>query len=241
MSERQRVVIRGMTWELEHDGPQHVPANESREHYILKQLGAWFLRSLGCEIVVQEVDGFTGNAKEVHRGWAFNEDGIWARAWIRGPHRIDVAGLRRSYDGRGEKIGPHTPRMIVYGVEVKVSRSDYLAGYCTSAHVLYLMTPPGLLRPEELPPGIGLVEGDPDKAEVYLWETGGIYRIEGLRVVRKPGRRRDEFTPAHPGDVIFRMCKTLQSRQARGAGAFADIRTWRYVPNDVDRAAGWEW
>ncbi|HEY8414451.1 MAG TPA: hypothetical protein VIK99_01635, partial [Thermaerobacter sp.] len=209
---------------------------------ILKQLGAWFLRSLGCEIVVQEVDGFTGNEADVRRSWRRNEDGYWSRGWVRGPTRIDVAGLRRTYDyDRGEKIGPHTPRMIVYGVEVKVSRSDYLAGYCTSAHVLYLMTPPGLLRPEELPPGIGLVEGDPDKAEVYLWETGGIYRIEGLRVVKKPGRRRDQFEPAHPGDIIFNAVKLLQSRQVRGAGAFADIRTWRYVTDEVDRAAGWEW
>ncbi|HEY8342226.1 MAG TPA: hypothetical protein VIK75_04345 [Calditerricola sp.] len=229
--------LNGMTWELEHDGPQRVPANESREHYILKQLGVWFLRGLGCEIVVQEVDGFTGNAREVRPRGASNEYGFWTREWLRGPTRIDVAGLRRTYDfNRGEKIGPHTPRMIVYGLEVKVSRSDYLSGYCTSAHVLYIMTPPGLLRPDELPPGIGLVEGDPDKAEVYLWETGGIHRIEGIKVVKKPGRRKDAFEPAHPGDIIFNAVKLFQSRLIRGVGAIADIRTWRYVP---DRADEW--
>ena len=41
---------------------------------------------------------------------------------------------------------------------MKVSRSDFAAGYCTGGDLNHVMVPKGLVTPDELVPGVGLIE-----------------------------------------------------------------------------------
>lgn len=101
-------------------------------------------------------------------------------------------------------------------VEVKVSRSDFLADRKKQRHHVrgmgqerWYLTPPGLVRPEELPDGWGLAEAD-----------------KVIRVVKHPTRShllRNEVTDA---EVCFRDAPVLYSL------------AWRHLnPTALDRSA----
>lgn len=67
---------------------------------------------------------------------------------------------------------PYKQEYTSYGCEVKVSRSDYQAGYNVSGDYTYLFTPKGLVNKDELPDYVGLVEVDLDKFhETKDWEV----------------------------------------------------------------------
>lgn len=73
------------------------------------------------------------------------------------------------------------------GYEVKVSRGDWLGdrkweGYRELVNLLYLVAPKGLVKPDELPEGVGLME------------AVGKESSAGLRTVRK-AVRREGFPP----------------------------------------------
>ncbi len=78
---------------------------------------------------------------------------------------------------------------VLRGVEVKVSRGDYLNGFtCTGCNYNYLLTPMRLLSPIEVPGGVGLIEYNRYKfgceQEEEDYSGGRPFRLRGLRVVK---------------------------------------------------------
>jgi hypothetical protein len=61
-------------------------------------------------------------------------------------------------------------------------RSDFAAGYCTGSDLNYVMVPKGLVTPDELVPGVGLIEVNLD--ELTFTHNWGLRGIE----ITKPAR-----------------------------------------------------
>jgi len=66
-------------------------------------------------------------------------------------------------DGKLDLLTLDLRLWTVRGFEVKISRSDFLSdrkwpNYLPYVNYFYFATPPGLIKPEELPPEIGLLE-----------------------------------------------------------------------------------
>ncbi len=77
------------------------------------------------------------------------------------------------------------------GVEIKVSRSDFLNGFCASGcHYHYLLTPMGLVKKYELPDHVGLLEFNKHKFRAIWNDYGKGWDLSGLRLVKRP-RLRD--------------------------------------------------
>ena len=145
------------------------PGNESPLHYRLKWRAlVWLLGPGRCKWVAPEVEG------------------------VRSPNgrrKPDALGIARSRSDRGWEY-------TVKVVEVKVSRSDFQAGYCISGDLNYVMTPAGLVAPEELEPGVGLIEVDE----------------RGLAVVtRKPRRMGNRDPREFPQDEVLAILQRLSN------------------------------
>jgi len=86
---------------------------------------------------------------------------------------------------------------LTIGYEVKVSRSDFLNdqkwhAYLAYCNELYFVCPHGLIKPDELPPEVGLI---------WVTKTGG--RL----VTKKKAQRRDVQVPENIYRYIL-MCRT---------------------------------
>lgn len=159
------------------------PGNETKEHFLLKQVGLIWLKMKGCHWVGTEVWGLGGRTKADE---ARGKDKEWYRkqksAYVQAHgYRVvaDVAGVAKESTGQGY-------RYTVHSIEVKVSRADFQAGYCTGANLAYVMTPKGLIRPDELETNVGLLEVDLQKLRPHK-ETKHIASC--VRVVKKPRRQ----------------------------------------------------
>lgn len=190
-----------------------MPANESREHFLLKQVGIVWLKIQGCQYVGAEIDGMHGGtdadfAPQSYRRYNANTGEIETYQSSRSRSVADVVGVQKRFDTYSyETRYKYTVRLI----EVKVSRADFLTGYCTGAHHAYVMTPPGLVTPGELQPGIGLLEVEPEL--VVPTENPGrrMERIAGLvKVVRKP--RRQSGLGYDPQSVIEAIAASHTNR-----------------------------
>jgi len=73
---------------------------------------------------------------------------------------------------------------------VKVSRSNFAVGYCTGGDLNYVMVPKGLVTPDELVLGVGLIEVNLD--ELTLTRNWGLRGIE----ITKPARRTEQSADA---------------------------------------------
>ena len=113
---------------------------------------------------------------------------------------IDICGV-------GEKFFPHNKRRIkqeeydgfkiekpnqfeypyniLRGIEVKVSRSDFMNGLlCSGCNYHYVLTPMRLVAPYEVPKGVGLIEYNKYKFSCELGEDYN-FRLKGLRVIKR--------------------------------------------------------
>ena len=158
------------------------PKNESWEHFLLKNVAVALLRlHFGCTIAAMEVAGL-GNYENRHK----------AREGFK--HIADAVGIKeckRWVPPKGERAkGYYKTWFRVYGVEVKVSRSDFAAGYCTGGDLNYVMVPKGLVTPGELVPGVGLIEVNLD--ELTFTRNWGLRGIE----ITKPARRTERLADA---------------------------------------------
>jgi len=103
----------------------------------------------------------------------------------RGQFRMDVVG-----------VVPNGRRITI--VECKAQRSDWLANrgkleeYRSYCHLLFVAAPKGIVKPEELPPGVGLltVYESGASARCVKWSrlnemTDEMYRLMLERVVQK--------------------------------------------------------
>lgn len=126
--------------------------SESEEHEILKHIGLAVLLRKGCSPAGVEVRLPT-----------------WEQplAFELPPSSVgitDAAGLtwiRWRRTGKGISYGEYYRGRGIFAMEAKVSRSDFQRGFCTRGwNKMWLITPPDLLKPEEVPGGVGLYEYD---------------------------------------------------------------------------------
>jgi len=204
-------------------GPEHQPGNESPEHYVLKQLAlAWLLTH--CKLAATEVDGFWPPIRqltaEIRKAGKEKGHPLHWRGFKNGPGRgrIDAIGVRGKWVGNWQRS---------YGVEVKVSRSDFQTGFCYGPEYVYVLTPPGLLSLDEVPPDIGLMEADPEAVEVELahnnwWNIREVRRYSILRAPRKQERHMEATT------VGLLVARQLMYRARGGAPLMPDLRLISY-------------
>ena len=79
---------------------------------------------------------------------------------------------------------------VLRGIEVKVSKSDFKNGFiCTSSNYNYVLAPTKLVSPSIVPKGVGLIEFNRYKFNVYEKEdensNGKPFKLEGIRVIKK--------------------------------------------------------
>lgn len=173
-----------------------LPLNESREHFLLKQVGLVYLKwARRCQYVGLEI--------ALPRSRLLEDSSPRLVADVVGVHR-DSRTPTRQNDSRY--------RWTLYTVEVKVSRSDFKAGYCRDGHYVFLLTPPGLLSTEELPPEDGLLEVDPH----WVSSCGRPEQLVQAVTVRRPARRRKlsvDSSGLHPGvEVVTRIAASWTNR-----------------------------
>jgi hypothetical protein len=92
-----------------------------------------------------------------------------------GARRYDLLSLKVDADA-----GEESERCLILGFEIKCSRGDFLNEVQSSKKYehgmrhcdeFYFVVPKGLIRPEELPPEVGLIELYQDTSEA-CWESG---------------------------------------------------------------------
>lgn len=169
---------------------------ESALHAFLKQVAKLWLYNKMCHTVEEEV--------------ALNHLGLLRYCKLDSKKVIDVVGVGLKYldhrrwrlrDGGCEGFKLDRPGRYLFGynvlrgVEVKVSRGDYLNGFtCTGCNYNYLLTPMRLVSPREVPGGVGLIEYNRYKFGCELVEEDEYperrpFRLMGLRVVRPAAYR----------------------------------------------------
>jgi len=155
---------------------------ETKMHKLLKDIGMAFLYNQGCFLVATEVS-VNPHGKRI--------DNILDRHFI-----IDICGI-------GEKYVPYTPFVerkndykynVLRGIEVKVSKSDFLNGFvCSGCNYNYLIIPEGLIWTYQVPDGIGIIT-----IELHMFEAKfhpfplGKFEFKGLRILRKPKFKKIE-------------------------------------------------
>ena len=146
--------------------------SESNLHKLLKKIGMAWLYNQQCFMVADEI-------------YVYKDYG--ERHELDNHYFMDVVGV-------GKKFIPYIERTdinesyssILRGIEVKVSRSDFKNGFCTTGcNYHYLLTPMRLVNKAELPKWVGLIEYNKYKYKIRYLETGK-FDIQGIRVVKKP-------------------------------------------------------
>jgi len=106
---------------------------------------------------------------------------------------------------------------ILRGVEVKVSRGDFHAGFaCSGCNFHYLLTPLRLLAPTEVPRGVGLIEFNKYKWSCELDDANPNrpFKINGLRLLKHPTYRKLPRFQVD-GAISYIASKTLQQTRKR--------------------------
>lgn len=166
---------------------------ESREHYLLKQAAMLWLKFRGkCQAVATEVAGMGGNSTAdtaLETRWLYDwKTNRYVNKRVKRQRDVaDVVGVRWDYMYRmsGTEY-VYTYKFTTRLVEVKVSRPDFLNGYCTGANYAYVITPPGMVTPDELVDGVGLLEVDPEEIKPVRWYGDLLSKI---KLVRRPKRQ----------------------------------------------------
>jgi len=170
---------------------------ESALHAFLKQVAKLWLYNKLCHTVEEEV--------------TLNHLGLLRYCELDNKKVIDVVGVGLKYfDHRGWRLrdggcdGFTLDRPDQYvvgynvlrGVEVKVSRGDYINGFaCTGCNYNYLLTPMRLVSPGDVPSGLGLIEYNRykfgcEQVDYEEYPDRRPFRLSGLRVVKPATYRR---------------------------------------------------
>jgi hypothetical protein len=80
-------------------------------------------------------------------------------------------------------VGVDKRQEYTYGIEAKVSKSDFNNGYSTRCNYNYIICPDGLIEPNELPDYVGLIYVDLEN--VVFITNSKEKRIQGLTMVKK--------------------------------------------------------
>lgn len=152
-------------------------------HRLLRELAALWLRGQRCFELGFEVFLYPENAEKCR----FTTG---RRKWRR--YYADTVGTSRLYPS-SEQIEAHRilglpepQRFLLWCAEAKSSRSDFKNGFVSwGCNRHYVVTPPSLIAPKELPKHVGLLEIDLVNYRVSRWSQGTI-QIHGPRVVKRP-------------------------------------------------------
>ena len=163
---------------------------ESPEHKHLKRIALLWLLNQGCFMVDNEV--------------SLSQVGLRRYTDLDNKTVVDAVGVGlrfHSDNSRNEDAedfdstsltDAEAGECVLRGVEVKVTRGDFRAGFaCSGCNYHYLLTPMRLLAPSEVPRSIGLIEYNKHKwsCEQNEFNNGRPYKITGLRVLRPPTYR----------------------------------------------------
>jgi hypothetical protein len=188
---------------------------ESDEHSHLKDVALLWLLNQGCFMVDKEVPlnqiGLN-RYTELDRRTIIDALGIAMRYSTSPDRPEDSEGFDRS-----ALSGMEPGECILRGVEVKVTRSDFRAGFaCSGCSYHYVLTPLRLLSPSEVPRGIGLIEYNRHKFSCELDEKRAErpFRITGLRVLKRAEYRRVPRFQVD-GTIEVLACRTLGSEMRR--------------------------
>lgn len=218
---------------------------ESALHAFLKQVAKLWLYNKLCHTVEEEV--------------ALNHLGLLRYCDLDNKKVIDVVGVGlKYYDYRrwrlheGEYEGFTLDRPDQYllgynvlrGVEVKVSRGDYMNGFtCTGCNYNYLLTPMRLVSPSVVLSGVGLIEYNRykfgcEQVEEDEYSERRPFRLRGLRVVKPAAYRRvPQFHIDHVINEISlrRRAEGLQSNYTSVIESIDDPEL-RYSPPGAEEA-----
>lgn len=157
--------------------------SEMKLHEYLKKVANLWLLNRGCFITGSEI--FIPRSRQATSGL---KRLLFYRKY---KQFIDVCGIGIIYKSQwerefGNESDEHYRTIIVRGIEIKTSRSDYFNGFVRSGcNYNYILTPKDLLKISELPPKLGLIEYEKDKFSCIKGENNP-FRFKGLRVVKKP-------------------------------------------------------
>lgn len=146
------------------------PKNESDLHFFLKQVAvALLVQRFNCRLVATEVylPDISRERCKLREETFKDNKGIYS----------DAVGLNT------KRLYSKNEKDTFYSIEVKVSKQDFQNGYCVDADLNYVLTPKGLVNPEDLFPGVGLLEADLENLRYY--KSG---EIKGVKVVKRPQR-----------------------------------------------------
>ena len=183
---------------------------ESPEHKHLKNVAVLWLLNQGCFLADMEV--------------ALSQVGLKRYTELDNKTIVDAVGVGlrfRAENGKGEDsddfdssslAGSEAGECVLRGVEVKVTRGDFRAGFaCSGCNYHYLLTPMRLLAPSEVTKGVGLIEYNKHKWSCERDEShfDRPYKFNGLRVLKHPTYR--ELPRFQVDGVISQLAqKTLQ-------------------------------
>jgi hypothetical protein len=163
---------------------------ESPEHRHLKDIAILWLLNQGCFIADTEVP--------------LSQVGLRRYTEFDNKTIVDAVGVGLRFRGENGKdeasddfdpnslAGAEAGECVLRGIEVKVTRSDFRAGFaCSGCNYHYLLTPLRLLAPSEVPKGIGLIEYNKHKwsCEPDNSHPDRPYKISGLRILKHPSYR----------------------------------------------------
>lgn len=128
------------------------PKNQTKEHFMLKNVARIYLVERGCQYVGTEIYVYGQNDRSIKKGIT------------------DCVGV--------DKFMEKT-----FGIEVKVSLSDFRNGYSSRCNYNYVLCPDGLIDESELPSYVGLIYVDMDELQFII--NAKEQRLRGCRVAKK--------------------------------------------------------
>lgn len=200
---------------------------ESPEHKHLKSVAVLWLLNRGCFLADTEVP--------------LSQVGLRRYIELDNKTVADAVGVGLRFNagnGKDEPVDDFDPasltraeagECVLRGVEVKVTRGDFRAGFaCSGCNYHYLLTPLRLLAPSDVPRGVGLIEYNKHKwgCEPEDTHPDRPYGITGLRLLKHPTYR--ELPRFQVDGVIAHLAnRTLQQTRQR----FLQDATLIYVKN----------
>jgi hypothetical protein len=169
---------------------------ESYEHRFLKEVALIWLRQQGYLWLGTEIS-LWWSVPKIFQGQTGLDEFNPNQLTLGGVRHtvVDCIGLKRWYRG-GDK-----PSLWGCGIEVKVSRQDFLSGFCFDRlNQTYIIAPKNMIPKRFLPSRVGLLEVD----DVTVNQWG---ELNGVKITKKARPIMIEFE--HLNKLIEPMCRHI--------------------------------
>lgn len=224
-----------------------IDANKTGETRRVTELAASWLGERGFKPVESEVpvaDGWVADiagCASLSRTEAINMKLIrrkptWDKDWVANNQRweADFASL---------------PSIITAAIEVKTSRSDFTRDKkwlrLSPVHLLYLASPPKLIKPEEVPDWIGLIVcGECGPRTIRPAACQQLDWAQVANVVHAIAIRRDHFTAYQRWREFSRQARERDNERTNKASVYAmvsaavDVVTGKRTPEEALKMHG---